>query len=100
MELDILHLNSLASRRAACRLKHDLVVESQSQLGHTTEVAFHLDGTENLTPQHISVGADEEVQAFDNIEEDFVLAVTDTFGSPRHGVGHGDWRAGLDLELV
>lgn len=100
MELDILHLDGLATGGAAGRLEHGLVVEAQPQLGHTAQVALHLDGTKNLTAQHVAVGADEQVEAFDDVEEDLVLAVTDTLGTPGDGIGDSDGRAGLDLELV
>lgn len=49
VELDVLHLDSLAAGGAASCLEHDLVVEAETQLGHTAEVALHLDGAENLT---------------------------------------------------
>lgn len=55
VELDILHLDGLASGRATSGLKHDLVVQTQPQLGHTTQVAFHFDGAQNLGPQDVSV---------------------------------------------
>lgn len=100
VELDVFHLNGLAARGPAGRLKHDLVVEAQSQLGHAAEVALHLDGAEDLAPQHVSVGTDQEVQALDNVQEDLVLAVADALRSPGHGIGDGDGRARLDLELV
>ena len=48
VELDVLHLDGFTARAAAGRLEHDLVVEAEAQLGHTTEVALHLDGAENL----------------------------------------------------
>ena len=82
VELDVLHLNGLAARGPARRLEHDLVVEPQPQLGHAAEVALHLDGAEDLAAQHVSVGADEQVEALDDVEEDFVLAVADALGSP------------------
>lgn len=79
MELDVLHLDGLATSASACGLKHDLVIETKTELRHTTEVAFHLDGTENLGSQDVAVGGDEQVETFDDIEEDFVLAVSDSF---------------------
>lgn len=77
VELDVLHLNGLAAGGAAGRLKHDLVVEAEAQLGHAAEVALHLDGAENLAAEDIAVGANEQVEALDDVEEDFVFAVAD-----------------------
>lgn len=79
MELDVFHFDGLSSRRAAGRFEHDLVVETQAQFRHTTQVALHLDSSEDFTSEHVSVGTDEQVQAFDNVKEDFVLAVADAF---------------------
>lgn len=77
MKLDVLHLDGLAARGPARRLEHDLVVEAQAQLGHAAQVAFHLDGAENLASQDVSVGTDEQVEALDDVEEDFVFAIAD-----------------------
>lgn len=100
VELDVLHLDGLAAGAAARRLEHDLVVEAEPQLGHAAEVALHLDGAQDLGPEDVAVGRDKQVEALDDVEEDLVLAVPDALGAPRDGVGHGDWRACLDLELV
>lgn len=100
VELDVLHLNGLAARGAARRLEHDLVVEAEAQLGHPAEIALHLDGAEDLAAQHVAVGADEQVQALDHVEEHLVLTVPDALGAPRDGVGHGDGRPRLHLQLV
>ena len=44
VELDVLHLDRLAPRRASRRLEHGLVVEPEPQLRHARQVALHLDG--------------------------------------------------------
>jgi hypothetical protein len=77
MELDVFHLHSFASCCPSRCLKHHFVVQSQAQLRHPGEIAFHFDGAQDLRAQDVAVGGDEEVQGFDNIEEDFVLAVAD-----------------------
>ena len=41
-----------------------------------------------------------EVEGRDHVEEDFVLAVADSFASPGNCVCDGDGWAGLDLEFV
>jgi hypothetical protein len=38
--------------------KHDLVVQPQPQLGHARKVALHLDGTEDLRSDDVSVSVD------------------------------------------
>ncbi len=100
VELDVLHLDGLAARRAPCRLEHDLVVEPQAQLGHARQIALHLDGAQDLGAQHVAVGRHQQVERLDDVEEHLVLAVPDALGAPRHGIGHGDGRSGLYLELV
>ena len=44
--------------------------------------------------------AHEHVDAFDDIEKDFVLAVSDALCSPRNGIRDGHRGTGLDLEFV
>jgi len=61
VELDVLHLDGLAARRAPRRLEHDLVVEPEAQLGHAGEVALHLDRAQDLRAQHVAVAADQQV---------------------------------------
>lgn len=100
MELYVLHLDGLTARGPARRLEHDLVVEAEAELGHAAQIALHLDGAEDLGPQHVSVCRDEQVEALHHVEEHLVLAVADALGAPRDGVCDGDRGAGLDLELV
>lgn len=100
VEFDVLHLDGLAARGAARRLEHDLVIEAESQLGHAAQVTLHLDRAENLRPQDIARCRYEEIQRFDHIQEDFVLAIADAFASPRDSVGNGDGGSGLDFEFV
>jgi hypothetical protein len=51
VELHVLHLDRLASCSTTRGLEHGFVVQAQSQLGHTTQVALHLDSAQNLGPQ-------------------------------------------------
>lgn len=99
MELDILHFHCLASGCSASRLKHDFVVEAQSQLWHAGQIAFHFDSTENLGAEDIAVGGNKEIKRFDDIKENFVLAVAYTFASPADSIGDGDGRS-CDFEFV
>jgi hypothetical protein len=48
MELDVFHFNCLASGRTACRLEHDLVVQTQAQLRHSGQIALHLDSAQDF----------------------------------------------------
>ena len=47
-----------------------------------------------------SVGTHEQVDALDDVQEDFVLTVADTFGPPRDSIRDRNWWPDLDLELV
>jgi hypothetical protein len=100
VELDVLHLDCLSACCPAGGLEHDLVVEAQAQFGHAGQVALHLDRAQNLRPQHVAVGGDEQVERLDDVEEDLVLAVADALATPADCVGDGDGRPCLDLELV
>ena len=44
--------------------------------------------------------AHEHVDAFDDVEKDFVFAVSDALCSPRNRIRDGHGRTGLDLEFV
>lgn len=100
VKLDILHFHGLSSRRATRGLKHNLIVQPQAKLRHSTQVALHLNGAQDLRSQNVPGGGYKEIEGFDDIEEDFILAVADSFASPGDGVGDGDWGAGLDFEFV
>lgn len=100
MELDVFHLDSFPPRRPPRRLEHDLVVQAQPQLRHTAEVAFEFDRAEDFAAEDVSRRADEEVEALDDVQKDFVFPVPNPLAAPADGVGDGDGRAGLHLELV
>ena len=100
MKLDILHLDRLAPCRSAGRLKHDFVVQSKPQFWHPGEVTFQLYRTKNLRAQDVARGGDEKVQGFDDVKEDFVFAIANSFAAPGDGIGDGDWGTCLDFEFV
>lgn len=54
MEFDIFHLNRFPPCRPACRLEHDLVVQTQPQLRHARQVAFHLYSAEDFRAEDIA----------------------------------------------
>ena len=58
MELDVLHLDRLASRVAARALEHNLVVQPEPELGHARQVALHLDCAEDLGADDVTVCVD------------------------------------------
>lgn len=44
--------------------------------------------------------AHKHINAFDYVQENFVLPVSDSFRPPRNGIGDCRWWAGLNLEFV
>ena len=48
MEFDVFHFDGFSAGGAACGFEHDFVVESETELGHSGEVALHFDGTEDF----------------------------------------------------
>lgn len=59
METDIFHLDGLVPPDGSTRvLKHNFIIESQTQFGHTGKLNLHLDGTKNLGSKDISIGID------------------------------------------
>lgn len=82
MELDVFHLDRFPSvcwqgttgnelrnpirpdsslLTSASVLEHDLVVQTQTQFGHSRQVTFHLYGSQNLAPNDVSAGVDLDV---------------------------------------
>lgn len=100
MELDVFHLDRLASGGPACRLKHDFIVQPETELRHATQIALHLNRAQDLRSKNISVRGNKEVQGLDHVEEYFVLAVADSFASPRDGVCDSDRWSCLDFQFV
>ena len=106
-------------------LKLDAIVEAKTEMRHSTELGVDLDGSHDLGAQDVAVRVDllvkgseddqktikretkgrrkkrnQEVDAFHDIQIDFVLLVSDVFGAPRDGVCDGGWRTDLDIEFV
>ena len=100
VKLDILHLDRLPPCRSSGRLKHDFIIQPKPQFRHPREIAFQLYGTKDLRAQDVAGRGDEKVQGFDDVEEDFVFAIANSFAAPGDGVGDGDGGAGLDFEFV
>jgi hypothetical protein len=82
MELDVFHLDCFTSGGPPGCLEHDFVIQSQPQLWHSRQIALHLDGSEDLGTEHVARRGDKKVQGLDDIEEYFVLPVTDALASP------------------
>ena len=100
VELDVLHLDGLPARVAARALEHYLVVQPEPKFGHARQVALHLDRAEDLRADDVAVRIHKQVDALDDVQEDFVLTVADTFGPPRDSIRDRNWWPDLDLELV
>lgn len=43
-------------RTAACALEHDLIVQTEAEFWHSRQIAFHLDGAQDLGPDDIASG--------------------------------------------
>ena len=93
-------------------LEHDLVIQAQSQFRHAREVAFHLYSSENLASNHVPAGIDlevkwcllhelsvvrlkktlthQQVDALNDVKEDFILPVSNSFASPRDRIRYGN----------
>mmetsp|Transcript_12035 Transcript_12035/g.34813 ORF Transcript_12035/g.34813 Transcript_12035/m.34813 type:complete len:284 (-) Transcript_12035:525-1376(-) len=100
MEFDVLQFYGLAASRlvgAPGGLEHELVVESQLELGHSRQERLHLHGAIDLGVQHGPVGGHQQVELLDDVQEDFVLLVLDAFRSPRDGIGERNGRFGFGV---
>jgi len=100
MEFDILQLDGFSGTRLiypSRGLEHEFIVETEFELGHATQKAFHFDGAEDFAVEDVAVGADEEVEFFHHVQENFVLFVFDAFGAPADGVGEGHGWFGAEI---
>lgn len=100
VEFDILHLDGLASRGTTSSLEHGFVVQPQSQLWHSTEITLHLNCTQNLRTEDISVCRNQQVKGLNHIQEDFILAIAYPLATPGDGICDGDGWSCLDVQLV
>ena len=100
VELDVFHLYGFAAGSPTGGLEHDLIIEAQAEFRHAGEVAFHLDRTKDLRAKDVAGRRHEQVERFNDIEEDLILAIADAFTTPGHGVGDSNRRPSLHLELV
>ena len=89
VELDVLHLDQFATGRAVLHLEEHLVVEAELQLRHAAQIAAHVNAPKDLRPEHVSIGADQDVEPLDHIQEDLVLGVLDSLRTPRDDIGGG-----------
>ena len=89
------HWDKTCVHTATGAFEHDLVVEAETELGHSREIALHLHSTEDLGADDIALCVDEEVDTLDHVEEYLVLTVADALCPPRDCVG--DRGRGTDL---
>ena len=99
VELDILQLHAL-TLPPPCGLEENLVIQSEPQLRHPGEVDPHLHDPHDLGPQHVPLSPGQEVDALDNVEEDFIFTVLDVLRPPGHRIGDCWGRFGSSLQLV
>jgi len=92
-KLDGFSFPDILSSSASLRGENDTIVEPQSQLGHSTQMRFHLDGSEDLRSEQISVVIYQKIHFFNHIEEDLVLLVEYSLWSPTGLVGQSWWRS-------
>ena len=59
-----------------------LIVETETTLGHTGEEGLHHNLTHDFATKDSTGLGDEEVDAFESIDEHFVLTVGDAFTTP------------------
>ena len=82
MELNVFHFNELAASRTILHLKKHFIVQSKLQLWHTAQKAAHVNAPKDLRPQHVSVGTNQDVEPFNDIEENLVLGMLYALGTP------------------
>lgn len=86
MKLDILQLHRLGFSSSG-RFEQNLVIQAQSQFRHSGQIHPHFDAAHNFRPEDVSGGPGQKVNRLNDVEEDLVFPVFDTFGTPRNGVG-------------
>mmetsp|Transcript_1902 Transcript_1902/g.3615 ORF Transcript_1902/g.3615 Transcript_1902/m.3615 type:complete len:204 (-) Transcript_1902:329-940(-) len=94
MELNVLKLDRLdASGGSPSGFKHELIIETELQFRHTRQERLHLNTANDLRMKNGTIGGNQQIQLLHNIQEDLILAMFDSFSTPRHGIGEGDRRA-------
>ena len=87
-------------RKKVTRCGLYLIVKSQSEFWHSRQVDTHLDGSDNLAPQHVATRTHQQVHWLHNVQEHLVLTVLQTLGPPWHGIRHCHRRLWSNLKLV
>lgn len=82
MELDVIELNSFVLRCPSLSLIVGLVVESQFEIRHSSQLTVGIDNSNDLTLDDVVGGSDEHGQLFNNIKEKLILGVLDALRSP------------------
>jgi hypothetical protein len=81
-------------------LKENLVVETKTQLRHTTQVRLHLDSSNDFRTQQSAIGVDQKVNTLNDIQKDFVLTILDVLTTPVHSASNGNWRSRSRFQFV
>ena len=95
MELDVVNLDSSVCRllcnggccvRATCSSLHEeFVVDAELALRHTREERLDTDSAEDICLEDGASRRQEHVDALDDVDEDLITLVADSFSAPRDG---------------
>jgi hypothetical protein len=82
MELDVIEFDGLAFGGSALGFVVGFIVKSKFKIGHSRKLTVGIDNTDDFRLDDVVGWADEHVEFFDNIEEELIFAVLDSFGAP------------------
>ena len=93
MELDIVELNGFGFWSSSLSFIVSFIIETKFKIGHTWQLTVSVYNTNDLRLDDIIWRTDKHAKFLNDIEEEFVFTVFDSFRSPRYNVGNLCWNA-------
>ncbi len=86
MEFNIIKLNSLAFWCSSLSLIISLIIKTEFKIWHTWKLAVCVNNSNNLWLNNVIGWTNEHVELLNNIQEELVFTVFDSFRSPRNNI--------------
>ena len=87
VKLDIVKFNWPGLGRSSLGFEERFVIETEFEFRHSGEHTFNFDISNNFAFDYVPLPSDEHVEFLDNIKEDFVFFVFNSFRSPGDNIG-------------
>lgn len=83
----------------AARASH-LVIEAKLAFRHACQEGAHFEGTQHLRPHNCAIAVDQQIDAFNHVQKDFILFVLDALTPPGDCISDCHGRPCLHLQFL